>query len=102
MTKKEIPINPYLYPMPVVLVGADVEGKPNFMPIAWTCIVEHSPPTILIATSKTHHTNKGIRTNRTFSVNTPSEDLVEATDYCGIVSGKEFDKSQIFEVFYGE
>jgi flavin reductase (DIM6/NTAB) family NADH-FMN oxidoreductase RutF len=28
--------------------------------------------------------------------------LVKETDYCGIRSGKEVDKSKIFDVFYGE
>jgi flavin reductase (DIM6/NTAB) family NADH-FMN oxidoreductase RutF len=28
--------------------------------------------------------------------------MVKATDYCGLVSGKTIDKSQVFEMFYGE
>jgi flavin reductase (DIM6/NTAB) family NADH-FMN oxidoreductase RutF len=28
--------------------------------------------------------------------------MVEITDYCGIVSGKKTDKSDIFDLFYGE
>lgn len=28
--------------------------------------------------------------------------LVRETDYCGLVSGKKTDKSDMFEVFYGE
>jgi flavin reductase (DIM6/NTAB) family NADH-FMN oxidoreductase RutF len=28
--------------------------------------------------------------------------MVEVTDYCGIVSGKKTDKSEIFDLFYGE
>jgi flavin reductase (DIM6/NTAB) family NADH-FMN oxidoreductase RutF len=28
--------------------------------------------------------------------------MVEITDYCGIVSGKKNDKSEIFDLFYGE
>jgi flavin reductase (DIM6/NTAB) family NADH-FMN oxidoreductase RutF len=28
--------------------------------------------------------------------------MVEATDYCGLVSGKTTDKSKVFEIFYGE
>ena len=62
----------YLYPMPITLIGANVKGKPNFMPIAWACFVEHKPPTILIACSQTHYTNMGIKENSTFSVNIPS------------------------------
>ena len=28
--------------------------------------------------------------------------MVEKIDYCGIVSGKEIDKSEVFDVFYGD
>jgi len=28
--------------------------------------------------------------------------MVEQTDYCGLVSGRESDKASIFEVFYGD
>jgi flavin reductase (DIM6/NTAB) family NADH-FMN oxidoreductase RutF len=50
---------------------------------------------------KAHYTNTGIKENKVFSVNIPSEDLVVATDYVGLVSGKKTDKSGVFEVFYG-
>jgi len=35
-------------------------------------------------------------------MNFPSTDLVEKTDYVGLVSGRDVDKSKVFEVFYGE
>ncbi len=102
MSKIKIRLGPYLYPMPVVLVGAIVEEKANFMPIAWTCIVEHHPPSILISSSRTHHTNKGILEKGTFSINTPSEEMVVKADYCGLFTGRDTNKSDIFEVFYGD
>jgi len=52
--------------------------------------------------NKKHYTNVGIKENKTFSVNIPSEDLVVKTDYCGLVSGDEVDKSSLFDIFYGE
>lgn len=88
--------------MPVVLLGANVKSKANFMPLGWICMAEHEPPMILISSSKSHYTNEGIIENRTFSVNTPSEAMIKATDYCGLKTGKEIDKSNIFEIFYGE
>jgi len=91
-----------VYPMPVSLVGALVEGKPNFLAVAWFTMVSYKPPRIAIALGKGHHTNPGIKENRTFSVCLPSEDMVEVTDYCGIVSGKKTDKSEVFDLFYGE
>ena len=90
------------YPMPVSLVGAHVDGKPNFMAVAWFSMVSYKPPRIAIALGKGHYTNPGIKENKTFSVCLPSEDMAEITDYCGIVSGKKTDKSEIFDLFYGE
>ncbi len=90
------------YPMPVSLVGAHVNGKPNFMAVAWFTMVSYKPPRIAIALGKSHYTNPGIKENGAFSVCLPSEDMVEITDYCGIVSGKKTDKSEIFDLFYGE
>ncbi len=102
MTKKIIHVHSYLYPMPVIIVGANVRGKANFLTIAYCGIIRDKPPTIAISASKGHYTNKGIRENHTFSVNTPSVEMVEKTDYIGIESGKDVDKSKIFDVFYGE
>jgi flavin reductase (DIM6/NTAB) family NADH-FMN oxidoreductase RutF len=90
-----------LYPMPVTLVGANVGGRANFMAVAYVGVVGHKPPMIAIGLRKTRHTSRGIIENETFSVNIPSKEMLEATDYCGIVSGKDVDKSGLFEVFYG-
>ncbi|MFW9948833.1 MAG: flavin reductase family protein [Candidatus Thorarchaeota archaeon] len=102
MKKNKIKPNAYLFPMPLAVIGANVKGKPNFEPLAYVGIVEYKPPLISIASYETHYTNIGITENRTFSVNTPSEELIEEIDYCGIESGQDIDKSDIFECFYGE
>ena len=102
MARVKLSPKTFLYPMPTVLVGANVNGKANFVTIAYCGIVQHRPPMIGIASGKTHHTNPGIRENGTFSVNLPSTEMVKAVDYCGLVSGKSTDKSDIFEVFYGD
>ncbi|MFX0005751.1 MAG: flavin reductase family protein [Promethearchaeota archaeon] len=102
MKKSKIIPKAYLFPMPVALIGANVNGKPNFETLAYVGIVEANPPMISIASWETHYTNIGINQNRTFSVNTPTETIAELVDYCGIVSGKEEDKSEVFEVFYGD
>ncbi len=92
-----------LYPMPVTLVGATVNGKPNYITIAHVGIMNHATPTyISVSLGKIHYTNGGVKENKTFSVNIPTEELVVETDYCGIVSGKKTDKAQLFETFYGE
>ncbi|MFX1298215.1 MAG: flavin reductase family protein, partial [Promethearchaeota archaeon] len=86
---------------PVVLVGANVNGKPNYMTIGYVGGVNTNPAIIMISSAH-HHTTKGILENGTFSINIPSSDQVIETDYCGVVSGRTIDKSEIFTTFYGE
>jgi flavin reductase (DIM6/NTAB) family NADH-FMN oxidoreductase RutF len=100
MVKIELGARNCLYPMPTVLVGALVRGRPNFMTMAHVGIMDLK--TISLGMNKTALTKAGIFENRTFSVNIPSVDLVEKTDYCGLVSGKKVDKSRLFKIFYGE
>ena len=93
-----------LYPKPALLIGADVEGKPNFMAVAWGGIANQSPPMLSVAIRRKRFTYKGIEENQTFSVNIPSESQVTETDYCGLVSGAKNDKAAVcgFTVFYGK
>jgi flavin reductase (DIM6/NTAB) family NADH-FMN oxidoreductase RutF len=92
-----------LYPTPTTILGAIVEGKPNFITIAHIGIVNHAKPYLIsFSLAKVHYTNAGIRENKAFSVNIPSENLVVETDYAGLVSGKKTDKSDLFETFSGE
>ena len=102
MSKNKIRPGVYLYPMPVSIIGANVNGKPNFMALAWVNVVEYKPPLFAISSYETHHTNIGIKENGTFSINIPSEGMVEVADYVGLKSGKAIDKSEVFEVFYGD
>jgi len=102
MNKINVGANFPLYPMPVSLVGALVKDRPNFLAVAWFSRVNLDPPILAVALNKVRHTGVGIQEHKTFSVNIPGTDLVVETDYCGIVSGKEVDKSALFQVFYGE
>ena len=101
MQKIKIDNNAFVYPMPMVLAGTMVSGKANFMAVGWVSRVNFKPPLIAIALGP-HHTNKGIDENRAFSVNIPGLALMEKTDYCGLVSGAKTDKSQVFDLFFGQ
>jgi len=92
-----------LYPMPTTLVGATVNGKPNFLTVAHVGILNHGTPQYLsIGLGKVHYSNAGIHENRTFSICMPSEDLMVEADYCGLVTGKKTDKAALFDIFYGK
>ncbi|MBU0495468.1 MAG: flavin reductase family protein [Chloroflexi bacterium] len=101
MDKVKLGHNAFTYPMPMTLVGAVVDGKPNFMAVGWVSRVNARPPMIAVALGS-HHTNAGIHEHGEFSVNIPDIELLKAVDYCGLVSGKRQDKSGVFELFYGD
>lgn len=102
MAKIEIGSDRIYYPMPCALIGANVDGKPNFLTVAWFSMVNPEPAYLAVAMNKVHYTNSGIKANGTFSVNIPSLDMAEKTDYCGVVSGRKFDKADVFETFFGK
>ncbi len=101
MNKIRLGPNPYIYPMPIVIVGTHVDGKPNFITVAYCGIVQHQPPMVAITLINSHFTNKGIHENECFSVNIPNTRMLKVTDYLGMNSGENIDKSDIFNIFYG-
>ncbi len=102
MEKVRIKNSTRMVPMPMVVVGAVVEGNVNYLAVAWVCHVNSDPPMVGVALGKGHHTNRGIREHKEFSINVPGADLMTAVDYAGIVSGAKTDKSKVFQSFHGE
>ncbi len=93
---------PYIYPVPIVLVGANVNGKPNFETIGDVGLMGIKPPIVFVSSGADHYTNQGILENGTFSINLPTTEILPVVDYCGQVSGRVEDKGALFEVFYGD
>lgn len=101
MAKVKLEPGPFIIPMPTVLVGTVVDGKPNFMTAAFVGMVNFKPPIIACGINPDHYTSKGITENGVFSINLPHEGMVKETDWCGIFSGAKKDKSALFETFAG-
>jgi len=89
---------------PILIVGANVGGKADFVNIGSGGLLSFEPPTVAIPFRHMRYSLTGVLENRTFSVNIPSVELAKETDYCGIVSGKDTDKAKDcnFKVFYGK
>lgn len=103
MDKVKMGPMPMIYPMPALLIGANVNGKANFLTAAWAGIACGDPPMVSVALRHPRYTLVGIRDTQTFSVNVPSADMSREVDFCGIVSGDKVDKvhSCKFDIFYG-
>ena len=89
--KKNIGAFPALYPTPLTLVGAMVDGKPSWMTVAHVGIIGHDR--ILISCAKIHYTNKGIRRHGVVSVSlvdvtAPAASAATGTTNRGCSSGR--------------
>ena len=100
MGKKNLGSLLALYPKPMTVVGAEVDGKVNWLVVGHTGIIGHDR--IMVSLSKSHYTNKGIRKTKKLSVNLVSQAMLDKADYVGSVSGTEIDKSKVFAYHMGE
>lgn len=82
-----------LYPLPVVMVSCGRPGeKPNIITVAWAGTVCSSPAMVSISVRKERFSHEIIKETGEFVINLTTKELVYATDYCGVKSGREVDK----------
>lgn len=89
-----------LYPTPLVVVGAMVNGKPNWLLVGHLGIIGHDH--VMVSLAAAHYTNQGIRENRKLSINIVDEALLPKADFSGCISGGKEDKSQLFDYSLSE
>lgn len=89
-----------LSPLPVVLVGAVVDGKPTYCAISHIGVLDGGKR-VVFSLYKPRHTCLGIAENGPPGVSLPTEEMLRTTDLCGTKSGSEIDKSGSFTTFYG-
>ena len=84
-----------LYPVPAVMVSCARPGeKPNIITVAWAGTVCSAPAMLSISVRKERYSYDIIKETGEFVVNLVTKDLVFATDYCGVKSGRDTDKFQ--------
>ena len=82
-----------VYPLPAVMVStADREGNDNIITVAWTGTVCTNPAMIYISVRPERYSYHMLRESGEFVVNLTTEKLAKATDWCGVRSGRDFDK----------
>jgi len=104
MEKTGLPSEALIPVRPILIVGSNVSGRPNFMEVGAGGLVSTEPPMIALPIRHQRYTLKGIMEHMTLSVNIPSVNLAREADYCGIVSGANRDKVKDckFSIFYGK
>ncbi len=82
-----------VYPLPAVLVSCgDNEAEYNMLTIAWVGTICTNPAMCYISVRPERHSYPIIRRTGEFVINLTNEALARATDWCGVKSGKDFNK----------
>lgn len=82
-----------LYPLPAVMVScASAAGEKNIVTVAWAGTVCTNPPMLSISLRPDRHSYGLIRESGEFVVNLVTRRLARACDWCGVRSGRDYDK----------
>lgn len=84
-----------LYPLPAVLISStDGNGHDNVFTVAWAGTICSDPAMVSISVRKSRYSHELISETKEFVINLTTRELVQATDYCGVKSGRDTDKWQ--------
>lgn len=87
MSRVDFGAKPWVFPMPVLIVGTyDENGVPNAMNAAWGCITDMAE--ISISMSE-HKTTENFAKTGAFTVAFATEETVVACDYVGVESANK-------------
>lgn len=82
-----------VYPLPAVLVSCGENPQEwNMMTAAWTGTVCSDPAMCYVSIRKSRLSHSIISRTGEFVINITTEKLARATDWCGVRSGRDFDK----------
>lgn len=93
MSKQQWKPGNMLYPVPAVMISCGRKNeRPNIITVAWAGTICSDPVMLSISVRKERYSHDIIAQTGEFVVNLVTKDLVFATDYCGVRSGREVDK----------
>lgn len=82
-----------IYPLPAVMVSCGQnEEEYNIITIAWTGTISSDPPMCFISVRPQRHSYEIIKRTGEFVINLTTLELAMATDWCGVRSGKKYNK----------
>jgi len=91
--KKEWKPGTMIYPLPAVMISCGAEeSEYNIMTVSWVGTLCTNPPMCYISVRPERHSYPILKKNMEFVINLTTKDLAFATDWCGVRSGKDYNK----------
>ncbi len=82
-----------LYPLPAVLVSCGATpDEYNLFTAAWTGTLCSDPAIVYVSIRPERHSHAIVERNMAFTLNLTTRQLARATDWCGVRSGRDYDK----------
>ena len=82
-----------VYPAPAALVSCgSTRETANLLTVAWTGTICTNPPMLSISVRPERHSYGIIRREMQFTLNLTTASMARATDWCGVRSGRDYDK----------
>ncbi|MDR2469321.1 MAG: flavin reductase family protein [Tannerella sp.] len=88
--KKDWKPGTMIYPLPAVMVSCG--GNPeeyNILTVSWVGTICSNPPMCYISVRPERHSHAILRKEMEYVINLTTRDMAYATDWCGVVSGRE-------------
>lgn len=92
-----------IYPLPAAMISCG-SGKEeyNIFTASWVGTICTNPPMCYVSIRPERHSYELISRTMDFVINITTEELAEATDWCGVRSGRDFDKFEEMNLTAGE
>lgn len=92
-----------LFPLPAVMVSCgDSPENYNIITLSWVGTICSEPLMCYISVRPGRHSYKLIKESMEFVINLTNKELAHATDWCGVKSGRNFDKFKEMDLTPGK
>ncbi len=92
-----------IYPLPAAMISCGSNpDEYNIITLSWLGTICTNPPMCYISVRPERHSYEIIKRNMEFVINITTHDLAFATDWCGVRSGKDFNKFEEMRLTVGK
>ena len=82
-----------IYPLPAIMVSCGASpDEYNVFTASWVGTICSDPAMCFVSIRQARHSYEIVKRNLAFTLNLTNEDLARATDWCGVRSGRDYNK----------
>jgi flavin reductase (DIM6/NTAB) family NADH-FMN oxidoreductase RutF len=101
--KKDWKPGTMIYPLPAIMISCGSEpSEYNILTVSWVGTICSNPPMCYISVRPERHSHSILKKNMEFVINLTTKDMAYATDWCGVVSGKDHNKFEEMKLTAGK